>query len=1010
MRNFNEVRLRTKEIEVNPSLEGCKKLILSVIKLLDSSINSDELNLFELFTDDGRKLAANASWFLSDPKVKDHKATYLINEKNNLNIDFKLFGVQKLSKRIISWSQALTPNFEDEPFYPDLRIGIDFLVPKTFDRVLVVLSNNYVVRILELHGPLTATYEEIFAKWESIEDYSNKRYVHTILWESFDLHPINKRFYEGIQQRFTWLKTHLEETGIHDSEHAAQFANRLVGRIIFCWFLDKKNLINPTPEYFNSQSFKNDTDYYRGKLEPLFFKVLNTPISNREPDDLSTPYLNGGLFEPKLGDMYGSEKLTFPANYFDDLFEFFQSYNFTTDESTSQFQQVAIDPEMLGRIFENLLAEITEEAGEQARKAKGAFYTPREIVDYMCREALRGLLISRMKNDEFLSHRIYQLIDAPDREFQDQDHNWRRDWKPYKDEILRILDDLKVFDPACGSGAFPMGMLQLLVKVYERLEPRFDAHKAKLQIIEKNIFGADIEPMAVEISRLRVWLSLIVDVEGGTSKVQPLPNLDFKFVCANTLIPLDLQQTMTFGDDPELANKLQGIREQYFTTENSNKKSKLRTEYEKLVNQEETLFGASIKTSQLKTYRPFEADTTANFFESLHMFGFEKFDIVIANPPYISAVVARKTMPVELRDRYKSVYKSANGAYDLYILFFELGFNLLKEDGVMVYITPRKYLSALYGESYRAHIGLNKLVKIADFYDDRVFKSASVSTLISVYSGKGSDTAVFVDVFKNAANLNSPTVTSFPRSTLTEFPENSWGFLITQNYDLLHQAHQSKILIENQLEVNNSSTVTESVEIREALSDKPMGLKMINTGTMSAWISRWGRDKYSNGPVKLMEPYLDSNKMNDRRAAMYRAKKIIISKLSKRLTATVDAKGEYASADTVFVFDFKEPWSMFVIAGLLNSSFMDLVYRTQFAGLNMPGEWYQFQAPQIRLLPLPEITVESRKHLDVIAQIASDIFETLYQDFSADIAPLQKKLDEAVYRAYGIVSLKVTGA
>ena len=126
---FNEVRLRTKEIEITPSLEGCKKLILSVVKLLDASVDTDDLNLFELFTDDGRKLAANASWFLSDTKVKDHKATYQVHEKNNLNIDFKLFGVQNTNKRIISWSQALTPNFEDEPFYPDLRIGIDFIVP-----------------------------------------------------------------------------------------------------------------------------------------------------------------------------------------------------------------------------------------------------------------------------------------------------------------------------------------------------------------------------------------------------------------------------------------------------------------------------------------------------------------------------------------------------------------------------------------------------------------------------------------------------------------------------------------------------------------------------------------------------------------------------------------------------------------------------------------------------------------------------------------------------------------
>jgi hypothetical protein len=550
-----------------------------------------------------------------------------------------------------------------------------------------------------------------------------------------------------------------------------------------------------------------------------------------------------------------------------------------------------------------------------------------------------------------------------------------------------------------------MGMLQLLVKVYERLEPRFDVHKAKLQIIERNIFGADIEPMAVEISRLRAWLSLIVDIEGGMTKVDPLPNLDFKFVCANTLIPLDNQQSMIFGDDPELAEKLQVIRDEYFTTESANKKVKLRQEYEKLVNQEETLFGDSLKTRQLKTYRPFQSDSTANFFEPRHMFGFEKFDIVIANPPYISAVVARKTMPTELRNSYKNVYKSANGAYDLYILFFELGFNLLQDDGVLVYITPRKYLSAMYGQSFRAQIGLTRLSKIADFYDDRVFKSASVSTLISVYLGKSTKSNVSVDVFKNAVNLNSPTVTHFPRETLVEFPENSWGYLITQNYELLHQAHRSKILIESALEVNNSSTVTESVEIREAISNQPKGLKMVNTGTMSPWISRWGREKYSNGPVKLLEPYLDPKKMNERRATMYKAKKVIISKLSKRLVATLDAKGEYASADTVFIFDFKEPWNMFVVAGILNSSFMDRVYRTQFAGLNMPGEWYQFQAPQIRLLPLPQLNVKTIEQLEVVGKVSKEIFETLYADFSADIAKLQAELDEAVFRAFGIDSI-----
>ncbi len=157
----------------------------------------------------------------------------------------------------------------------------------------------------------------------------------------------------------------------------------------------------------------------------------------------------------------------------------------------------------------------------------------------MCKESLKEYLKTKLPEDNYRDQRLYQLIDAPDKDFQDQDHNWRRDWKPYKDVIITALDDLKVLDPACGSGAFPIGMLQLLVRVYERLEPRFDGYKAKLQIIEKNIYGIDIEPMAVEIARLRTWLSIIVDEETDSKKIKPLPNLEFKFVCANSLIDLD---------------------------------------------------------------------------------------------------------------------------------------------------------------------------------------------------------------------------------------------------------------------------------------------------------------------------------------------------------------------------------------------------------------------------------------------------------------------------------------
>lgn len=399
-----------------------------------------------------------------------------------------MYGVNKAKKQIISWTTALTPNFEDEPFNSKFNIGIDFIVPKSADRIIIVLTSNYVIRTLELKGDLTATFQEIFGKWLAIKDFANKTGVHTALWESFDLQPLNKKFYAGISERFITLRQHLVKESILDEKHASMFANRLIGRIIFTWFLDKKCIINPDLKYFDSQSFDSDTDYYKSKLENLFFGVLNTPINEREYKDEMTPFLNGGLFERRKNDLYKDSNLSFPKNYFDDLYNFLSGYNFTTDESTSQFQQLAIDPEMLGRIFENLLAEIVEETGEQARKAKGAFYTPREIVDYMCKESLKEYLKTKLPEDTYRDQRLYQLIDAPDKDFQDQDHNWRRDWKPYKDAIITALDNLKVLDPACGSGAFPIGMLQLLVRVYERLEPRFDSYKAKLQIIEKNIY------------------------------------------------------------------------------------------------------------------------------------------------------------------------------------------------------------------------------------------------------------------------------------------------------------------------------------------------------------------------------------------------------------------------------------------------------------------------------------------------------------------------------------------
>jgi len=978
---IQEIQKELNTLAETKTLAQAQRVILSVVRLLDDSVSFDDSKQFQLFNVDNQKISANAQWFFEDNVVVDRRAIYKIHSENSLNIDFKLYGITKPSKRTISWIQALTPNFEDEPFNSKFNIGIDFVVPKSVDKVIIVLSNNYVVRTLELKGTLTATFQEILAKWASISDFSNKKEVHSILWESFDLQPLNKKFYAGISERFITLRQYLTKENILDDKHASLFANRLLGRVIFCWFLDKKGVINPDRKYFDSHSFTDDSEYYRKNLENLFFGVLNTPIADREYKDDVTPFLNGGLFEARDTDLYKNSKLTFPKNYFDDLFDFLNGYNFTTDESTSQFQQVAIDPEMLGRIFENLLAEMTEETGEQARKAKGAFYTPREIVDYMCRESLREYLKTKIPEDQFRDQRFVQLIDAPDKDFQDQDHNWRRDWKPYKDGIIKALDDLKVLDPACGSGAFPIGMLQLLVRVYERLEPRFDTYKAKLQIVEKNIYGVDIDPMAIEISRLRAWLSIIVDEEADSKKIKPLPNLEFKFICANSLIDLDQSGVTTFGDDPELANKLQGIRDGYFNTESLAKKKKLRAEYENLVNKGEGLFGESVRSKQLKTYRPFDNEWSASFFNPTYMFGVNAFSIVIANPPYVDSEGMVKNGQADLRDKIQKSYHWTRGNWDLYIAFFELGFRYTDENGILTYITPDKWISKSFGDELRKgtidHIFAvlksgRKIFDTAKVDSIITFISKRISTSMRVLEYTGKDFVTKRSINKNTLispysldHLFSDNLDFIGR--ISSLPNKLSAFGISENACATSDAYKLKPLVEN---------------LGDRDFDSKNQLKIINTGTISKYSMRWGKKEMTYLGGKYLKPIVVKDKFLKEFSNSYGKKSIkpkIIIKGLNLLDGYLDTTGIFIPAKTTLIITSETIENLKFLLGLINND-LALFYIKERYPASSYNQGTTFTKDMLNDFPIPKV---DKKDMDKIIKIVDQILKiTTAKDFA----------------------------
>lgn len=312
----------------------------------------------------------------------------------------------------------------------------------------------------------------------------------------------------------------------HNEKKIRDYVKKMMGRITFLHFLQRKGWmcgdLNYMQNMFENSAYKND--YLDSVLEPLFFGILNTKPAEREAlfadygwdkslfaEWKDIPYLNGGLFERDEEDEPESR---FPAEYFKRLFQFFSEYNFTIDENDPNDAEVGVDPEMLGKIFENLLED---------NKDKGAFYTPKEIVRYMCQESLIAYLET---NTSVAKDKIRQFVLSPEEGVADIPEN-------KKPKLLAALEEVKICDPAIGSGAFPMGLLNELLHCREVLSgEHYNRAEIKKSIIQNNIYGVDIEKGAVDIARLRFWLSIVVDEETPS----PLPNLDYKIMQGNSLI------------------------------------------------------------------------------------------------------------------------------------------------------------------------------------------------------------------------------------------------------------------------------------------------------------------------------------------------------------------------------------------------------------------------------------------------------------------------------------------
>ena len=640
-------------------------------------------------------------------------------------------------------------------------------------------------------GPDTKvhTVQEYLIKPGRVKDFEG-------LQNRFSIEVVNKEFYTQIALLFTKLtggkrkigsKTFdegrgiLELPGTSDETIKKEFTVRLIGRLVFCWFLKKKISANKVclipEELLSANSVKASRGYYHNVLEPLFFEVLNTPVKERNKKFQGKPwsqipFLNGGLFTPHEHDFYepaftGISKhintLKAPDDWLKDLLEIFETYNFTIDENTPVDIELSIEPEMLGRIFENLLAEINPETGETARKATGSYYTPRPIVEYMVDESLKQYLLTRTRLPEVKLSALLSYADEDELELSEDQKN----------SILDALDTIKIIDPACGSGAFPMGILQKILLILQKIDP--DSQKwlsrillkienatvrkelesklkgaglnyiHKLGIIQSSIYGVDIQPIAVDISKLRCFLSLIVDETIDDAKpnrgIEPLPNLEFKFVCANTLIGLP-EKEITAGNKKDTKGQslmfeasdqikeLKELREKYLRSYGKEKKqieNRFREIQSHLRRHTLNWGKTDTQTAKLADWNPF-SDEPCLWFDPEWMFGINNgFDVAIGNPPYgLLNKKQNKGQGVPVTREELKYYKTAKeyvpalgGMLNIFRLFIVKSINLLTNQGVFSEIFPLAFIADKSMASLRKHVLQNFTIFSIDAFPER---------------------------------------------------------------------------------------------------------------------------------------------------------------------------------------------------------------------------------------------------------------------------------------------------
>lgn len=847
--------------------------------------------------------------------------------------------------------------------------------------------------------------------------------------DAFSIEKVTKEFYREYAKVFETVETIIGEVNPISGNDLRLYTQMLFNRLLFLRFIEKKGWLR----------FKESTDYlatlysaggdsgqsfYRSRLCPLFFEALAVEGKQQSAAVGEVVFLNGGLFEKTALDESVQD---IPDTAFENILGqdgLFYRFNFTVEESTPLDIEVAVDPEMLGKVFEELVT---------GRHESGSYYTPRPIVSFMCKEALKAFLCEKTSA---VKGALEKLVD----EHEIAEGLTER----HAQEILYYLDTMKACDPACGSGAYLLGLLQEIVAIrrclqHQRLraDPAF-LYKLKFGIIRRSLYGVDIDEFATNVAKLRLWLSLAVESE----QAEPLPNLDFKIETGDSVLgpctPYITDDTALMMDGlRQRANELVLKKDRFMVAHGDVKQtlySEIKAEEKAIAEETATAYGEGVIAWHIhfaevfiSTRRQREIDSSLADIGTFEVTTYEPggFDIVLANPPYI-----RQELIKELKPRLREIFPDTfTSTADLYTYFYARAVEMLAPSGVLSFISSNKWFRAAYGKKLRKYVAEKcRVISITDFLDSPVFESATSYPMIfiaqktnreikTVYTETRVPGPSGLDVLEVIRNNGRMLATS-------SIQGEDWSFADENTAEKIEKMKSVGVPIEDYLGEKlyigiktgyNKAFVIDSKNRQQLLDEDPASEDLIKPFLMGRNIKKWtienpeswiilAKDNGNAENYPAIMKYLQSfeqklKKRSDQghnwwelRACAYyeefEQEKIIFPDISPEPRFCLD-KNRLCPDMTVFVI----PSCELYLLGILNSKPVLDFYLEISAQIR--GGYLRYKRQYVTQIPIPKASPKDKKKIEKLVQKCLDVKGKNCEQWEVEI-------DEIVTKLYGL--------